>query len=66
VWGIELGVDKLAKKLIGYHPKRNLRNFYVIKDKDRMVSTINLIPVTWSIGGIRLEVAEMARAVQSK
>lgn len=38
VWGEELGIDKLAKKLVDYHPRRNLKNFYFIKDKDRMVS----------------------------
>jgi len=59
IWREEPGVDKLAKKLIDYHPKMNLRNFYVIKDKDRMVSTLNLIPVTWSIGGVQLKAAEM-------
>jgi predicted acetyltransferase len=59
IWGEDACVDKLAKKLIDYHPKMTLSNFYVIKDKGRMVSTINLIPVTWSIGGIRLKVAEM-------
>lgn len=59
IWGKDAGVDKLAKKLIDFHPKMNLKNFYFIKDKGRMVSTINLIPVTWSIGGIRLKAAEM-------
>lgn len=59
IWGEESGVDKLAKKLIDYHPKMNLSNFYVVKDKDRMVSTLNLIPITWSIGGIQLKAAEM-------
>jgi predicted acetyltransferase len=59
IWSEDAGVDKLAKKLIDYHPKMTLSDFYVIKDKGRMVSTINLIPVTWSIGGIRLKVAEM-------
>jgi predicted acetyltransferase len=59
IWKEEPGIDKLAKKLIDSHPKMNLNNFYVIKDKDRMVSTINLIPVTWSIGGTRLKAAEM-------
>lgn len=57
--GESAGVDKLAKKLIDYHPKMNMRYFYVIKDRGRMVSTLNLIPVTWSIGGIHLKVAEM-------
>jgi len=59
IWREEPGVDKLAKKLIDYHPKMCLKNFYVIKDKDRMVSTINLIPIVWSIGGIHLKAAEM-------
>lgn len=59
VWSDEVGVDKLAKKLIDYHPKMTRNNFFVIKHKDKMVSTINLIPVTWSIGGKRLKVAEM-------
>ncbi len=59
IWGEDAGVDKLAKKLVDYHPKMTLKDFYFIKDKGRMVSTINLIPVTWSIGGIHLEGAEM-------
>jgi predicted acetyltransferase len=36
-----------------------LKNIYYVRDKGRMVSTLNLIPVTWSIGGIKLKVAEM-------
>jgi predicted acetyltransferase len=59
IWNQEAGVDTLAKKLIDYHPKMTLRNIYVIKDKGEMVSTLNLIPVTWQIGGIPLKVAEM-------
>jgi predicted acetyltransferase len=59
VFGEEAGVDKLAKKLIDYHPTMTLKDFFVIKHKGRIVSTINLIPVTWSIGGILLRVAEM-------
>jgi predicted acetyltransferase len=59
IWKEEAGVDRLAKKLIDCHPKMTLNNFYVIKEKGTMVSTINLIPVTWNIGGINLKVAEM-------
>jgi predicted acetyltransferase len=59
IWGEDAGVDKLAKKLIDCHPKMTLSDFYVIKEKGRMISTINLIPATWSIGGIHLKVAEM-------
>jgi len=59
VWSEEVGVDKLAKKLIDFHPKMTLRNFFVIKDDGRMISTLNLIPVTWSLGGVLLKVAEM-------
>jgi predicted acetyltransferase len=59
IWGEDGGVDKLTKKLINYHPEMTLKNFYVTRDKGRMISTINLIPVTWDIGGIHLKVAEM-------
>lgn len=59
VWSEEAGVDRLAKKLIDFHAKMTLRDFFVIKDCGRMVSTLNLIPVTWSVGGVLLKVAEM-------
>jgi predicted acetyltransferase len=59
IWGNELGLDVLAKKLIEYQPNMTLRNIYVVRDKDKMVSTLNLIPVSWSMGGIELKVAEM-------
>jgi hypothetical protein len=35
------------------------RNFFAIWDADTMVATLNLIPQTWSLGGIPLRVAEM-------
>ena len=54
-----MGLDTLAKKLIDCHPNMTLKNIYFVRDKGRMVSTLNLIPVTWSIGGIKLKVAEM-------
>ncbi|MCL6578374.1 MAG: GNAT family N-acetyltransferase [Candidatus Bathyarchaeota archaeon] len=37
------------------------RNFLVIKHHDKIVATLNLIPVKWSIGGIPLQVAEMGQ-----
>ena len=58
-FGQEVGVCDLAKKLIDHHPEMTLENFFVVKHKGRMVSTINLIPVTWSIGDVKLKVAEM-------
>ncbi|HXX88419.1 MAG TPA: GNAT family N-acetyltransferase, partial [Candidatus Acidoferrum sp.] len=59
IWRDEPGVKKLARRLIENHPRMTLKNFYVIKDKDKMVSTLNLIPLKWSIGGVKLKVAEM-------
>lgn len=59
IWGADAGVDKLAKKLIDYHPGMTLGNFFVTVHKRMMVSTLNLIPVTWRIGGIPFRVAEM-------
>lgn len=54
-----MGLDALAKKLVDHHPNMTLKNIYFVRDKGRMVSTLNLIPVTWNIGGIKLKVAEM-------
>jgi predicted acetyltransferase len=59
IWGNEFGLDTLAKKLIDCHPNMTLKNIYFVRDEGRLVSTLNLIPVTWSIGGIKLKVAEM-------
>ncbi|MEM3459050.1 MAG: GNAT family N-acetyltransferase [Candidatus Bathyarchaeia archaeon] len=38
-----------------------LKNFLVIKHHDKIVATLNLISVEWSIGGIPLQVAEMGQ-----
>ncbi len=59
IWPKEPGVARLAKNLIDNHPKMSLNNFYVIKEKGRMVSTLCLIPALWSMGGVKLKVAEM-------
>jgi predicted acetyltransferase len=59
IWSNELGLDILVRKLINYQPNMTLRNIYVVRDKGEMVSTLNLIPVTWMIGGTKLKVAEM-------
>jgi len=59
VFGQTSGVDTLAKKLLYHHPTMTLKNFLVIKHNDKIVATLNLIPVKWSIDGIPLKVAEM-------
>jgi len=53
------GVDVLGKRLYEHHPEMTARNFFALWDGDRMVATLNLIPQTWSLGGIPLKVAEM-------
>lgn len=53
------GVDILARRLRNNHPSMTFRNFFSLWDGDRMVATLNLIPQTWSLGGIELKVAEM-------
>jgi predicted acetyltransferase len=59
VFGQTSGVDNLAKNLIDHHPNMTLKNFFVMEHQGKMVATLNLIPVRWSIGGIPLRVAEM-------
>ena len=53
------GVDILARRLRNNHPVMTSRNFFSLWDGNRMVATLNLIPQTWSLGGIKLKVAEM-------
>ena len=53
------GVDVLGKRLYDNHPDMTPRNFFSLWDGDLMVATLNLIPMTWSLGGVPLRVAEM-------
>jgi predicted N-acetyltransferase YhbS len=53
------GVDILARRLWNDHPVMTSSNFFSLWDGDKMVATLNLIPQTWSLGGIKLKVAEM-------
>ncbi|MBX5328653.1 MAG: GNAT family N-acetyltransferase [Candidatus Bathyarchaeota archaeon] len=61
VFGQTSGVDIFTQKLINHHPTMTLKNFLVIKYHEKIVATLNLIPVKWSIGGIPLQVAEMGQ-----
>lgn len=58
VFGRE-GVDNLVKNLIDFHPAMTLDDFFVVKHHGRIVAGLNLIPMEWSVGGVRLKVAEM-------
>ncbi len=53
------GVDVLGRRLYDTHPGMTPRNFFSLWDGDRMVATLNLIPMTWSLGDVPLSVAEM-------
>ena len=55
----EEGVEILAKRLSNNHPMMTSRNFFSLWNGKRMVATLNLIPQTWSLRGIKLKVAEM-------
>ena len=59
VFGQNSGVDNLVKKLINHHPTMRLNDFFVIEYHDKIVASVNLIPVKWSIGDVPLKVAEL-------
>lgn len=59
VFGQNSGVDSLVKKLIDHHPTMTLNDFFVIKHHGKIVASLNLTPVKWSIGGVLLKVAEL-------
>ena len=52
------GVDLLARRLAQY-PKMVETNLYALWDGGKMVATLDIIPQTWSLGGVPLRVAEM-------
>lgn len=49
----------MVKKWIDHHPAMTLKDFFVIKQHDKIVAALNLIPSKWSIGGVTLNVAEL-------
>jgi len=59
VFGQTDGVDILVKKLITHHPMMTLKDFFVIKHHGKIIASLNLIPMRWSIGGVLLRVGEM-------
>jgi len=52
-------VNVLGKRLYDVYPGMSPRNFFSLWDGDRMVATLNLIPMIWSLEGVPLSVAEM-------
>lgn len=52
-------VDVIVRRFIENHPTMTLRNHFTLKQEGKMVASLNLIPQTWTIGGIGLKVAEM-------
>ena len=59
VFGQNSRVDLLVKKWIEHHPRMTLKDFFVIKHRDKIVACLSLIPSKWSIEGIPLKVAEL-------
>ena len=53
------GVNVLGKRLYDVYPGMSPRNFFSLWDGDRIVATLNLIPMIWSLEGVPLSVAEM-------
>lgn len=59
VFGVDDGVDTLVEKLISKHPHMALRDHFTVKQRGRIVASLNLIPLKWSLDGVTLKVAEM-------
>ncbi|MBN1683162.1 GNAT family N-acetyltransferase [Candidatus Bathyarchaeota archaeon] len=59
VFGEHEGVDNIVKRLKENHPKFTWNNIFIVKHKEKIVATLNLIPQTWSINDISIKVAEM-------
>jgi predicted acetyltransferase len=60
VFGQNSRVDLMVKKWIDHYPAIDLEDFFVIKHRGKIVAALNIIPSTWSVGGVPLKVAELA------
>jgi predicted acetyltransferase len=49
----------IVRRLIDHHPYMGLKDHFTMRWKGRVVASLNLIPQTWSVGGVSLKVAEM-------
>jgi len=49
----------IVRRLIDHHPYMGLKDHFTMKCMGRVVASLNLIPQTWSVGGVYLKVAEM-------
>ncbi len=52
-------VDELVERLLMNHPGFSRGSFLTAWQGGRMVASLCLIPLTWSVGGVPLKVAEM-------
>jgi predicted acetyltransferase len=59
VFGEDSRVDLMVKKWVDHHSRMTLEDFFAVQHRGRMVAALCLIPSEWSIGGIRLRVAEL-------
>lgn len=59
VFGQNSRIDLLVKKWIDHHPAMTLKDFFIIQHHGKTVAALNVVPSTWSIGGIPLKVAEL-------
>jgi len=59
VFGGESRVDLMVKKWIGHQPRMTLEEFFAARHRGRTVAALCLIPSEWSIGEVRLRVAEL-------
>jgi predicted acetyltransferase len=59
VFGQNSRVDLQVRKWIDHHPRMTLKDFFVIKHCGKIVAGLNIIPSSWSVGGIELKVSEL-------
>ena len=59
IFGENDGVDVMVKRLLENYPGFNWKSIFVVKHESKIIASLNIIPQTWSIGGIPLKAAEM-------
>ena len=55
----EEDVRGITRRFVEHHPEMNKEHFFVVKQKNRAVAGLLLVPQVWKLGEVELKVAEM-------
>jgi predicted acetyltransferase len=55
----DITVENMVRKFLEKHPRMSLKDHLLVKHRNRAVAGLQIIPQTWSLGGVELKIAEV-------